>query len=359
VRRHALTIYIFTAGMVLMLGALRYPWYNWDMIGYAAVVEATTVRDPATLHAAVFSGLREWAPPDRWSELTTSDAFRRTVAGDPASLEELLPLYRNKPLYTALVRAMVTAGMNVYAALYLLSALCGALGLWMVAVAFPRMPTAATLALPPVAALAGLVTVSRIATPDAMAFAAVALAALLMVRHSRALALVLALMPLVRPELVVFSMFAALWWAASGGRVWAAVAALCAGVAFVAAKHLAGGYGWERLFWFTFVDVSPYPARMAPDLSVAFYLKRVAIGVKLWLVQREFWVLALALGWFSWRHCRRGAVPSAGPAAALCALGTAAAVFLLFPLTESRFIAGAAILLFAAAATVPATGTAP
>lgn len=357
-RRHALTAYIFAAGMVLMLGALRYPWHNWDMIGYAAVACERAQPDAGELHARVFKELEAWASPGGFHDLTRADSFRQTVATDPASLQELLPLYRNKPLYIATVRAMVTAGMGVYAGLHLLSALCAALGLWLVAVAFQRMPARGTLALPLVAVLAGLVTVSRIATPDAMAFAGVALAALLMLRRSRALVFVLALLPLVRPELIVFSMLACLWWALRGERWWALGAAVATGLTFLATKHLAGGYGWERLFWFTFVDVTPYPARLEPDLTVAFYLRRVAIGAKLWLMQREFWVLAAALGLFVWR-CRGGGTRrSAGAMAALFALATSVAVFFVFPLTEGRFVAGASVLLFAAAASPPATDTA-
>jgi hypothetical protein len=355
-----MTVYLFAAGITLMLGALRYPWNNWDMIGYAGVVEASATRDPVALHSAVFEGLRGWASPGAWRVLTESDEFRRAVAADPASLQELLPFYRNKPLYTAVVRVMVTAGMDVYAALHLLSALCGALGLWLVAVAFHRMSTAALLALPPVAVLAGLDTVSRLATPDAMAFAGVALAALLMVRRSRALALVLALLPLIRPELLVFSMVSAMWWALRGERVWAPVAALVAGVGFVFTKHLAGGYGWDGLFWFTFARVTPYPTRLEPDVTVGFYLRRVAIGVKLWVRQRELWVALAALVALVWRY-RAQVTSRPGSAAALCALATAAVQFLVFPLSQERFIAGAAILLFCAAATPPepANDTAP
>jgi len=348
-RRHALTAYVFAAGMVLMLGALRFPWNNWDMIGYAAAVHERSVQEPAQLHDRVFDGLKEWAPPGAWRDLTESGEYRRTVAADPESLQELLPFYRNKPLYLATVGAMVTAGMGVYSALYLLSALCGALGLWLVAVAFNRMPAAATIALPFVAALAGLVTVSRTATPNAMAFAGVALATLLMVRRSRALVLVLALLPLVRPELIVFSMLASLWWAMQGARSWALLAVVAAGVAFVATKQFVGGYGWERLFWFTFVDTSPYPARLEPDLSAAFYARRVAIGVKLWLSQRAFWALAASLALFAWRYRRGGLWRSPGAVAALCALATITAVFVAFPLTEERFLAGTTTLVFAAA----------
>jgi len=352
-----LTAYVFAAGMVLMLGALRYPWHNWDMIGYAGVAHERALREPDELHLRVFADLQSWASPDGWRQLTRADDFRRTVATDPEALQELLPLYRNKPLYLATVRAMVTAGMDVFAALHLLSALCAAIGLWLVAAAFPRMPVAATLALPPLAALAGLVTVSRIATPDAMALAGVALAVLLMVRRSRALAIVLALLPLLRPELIVFSMLASLWWAMRGERVWALAGAVVAGALFVATKQFAGSYGWERLFWFTFVEVSPYPARLEPDLSLAFYLKRVAIGMKLWLMQREFWVLAATLALLVWRYRRGGMWRSPSAVAALCALATASAVFFAFPLTEARFIAGATILLFAAAMTSKPSAT--
>ena len=360
-RRHALTACVFVAGMVLMLGALRFPFHNWDMIGYAGVAYERALPEPDELHRRVFDDLKSWASSEGWRELTGADAFRRTVATDPGSLQELLPLYRNKPLYLATVRAMMTAGMDVYVALNLLSALCGALGLWLVVVAFPRMSVAATLALPPVAALAGLVTVSRIATPDAMAFAGVALAALLMVRRSRALAFVLALLPLVRPELIVFSLLVSLWWAMWGGRKWAVAGAVVAGITFVATKQLGGGYGWERLFWFTFVETSPYPARLESDLSAVFYLRRVAIGMKLWLAQREFWVLAVALALLVWRYRGGGMWQAPGAVVALCALATSAAVFLVFPLTEGRFIAGAAILAFAAAASpeLPATDTTP
>lgn len=356
-RRHALTIYIFAAGVVLMLGALRHPWNNWDMIGYAGVVAAPTARDPVALHTAVFADLRAWATPRAWRSLTDSDDFRRTVAADPVSLQELLPFYRNKPLYTGVVRAMVAAGMDVYAALHLLSALCGALGLWMIAVAYPRMPLAAMLALPPVAVLAGLDTVSRLATPDAMAFAAVALAALLMVRRSRVLAAVLGLLPLVRPELVVFSLLSALWWAFEGRRAWATVAALAAGIAFVATRRLAGGYGWDGLFWFTFAGVTPYPTRLEPDISVAFYLRRVAIAVKLWLKQRELWLLLAVLGTMGWRFRRGGVTASPGAVAALSALATSVALFFLFPMPAERFVTGAAVLIYAAAATPPQTPT--
>jgi hypothetical protein len=76
------------------------PAYNFDMLGYMALVYKLDNRAPIEeVHQVTYSSVRKSVPGSTYEQLTSTPAFRKRFANDPAEFEKLLPIYVVKPLY--------------------------------------------------------------------------------------------------------------------------------------------------------------------------------------------------------------------------------------------------------------------
>ena len=99
---------VFLAGNL----ALARPFHNWDTIGYIGVAYRMQGLSGDELHATVFREARAHLPEEDYVRNTTNDAYREAVLADPASLEQQVPFYAVKPMYPALMSALMSLGVN-------------------------------------------------------------------------------------------------------------------------------------------------------------------------------------------------------------------------------------------------------
>lgn len=341
-------VVIATAVVALYIGLSR-PAYNWDVIGYLAAAHDVGGISDAALSRKTFGELKAAVGGKRYAQLTRGTSgvdpvYRSTVFRHPASLAQQVPFYATKWLYVMLMRGLGFLGMGYVKASYAISAVCAALGVGLVFLHMRRWRLPA-IALPFVIAYCGMATVGTLSTPDAMA-ALFSLAAFYLVamRHRAAYALV-AMLPLVRPELVILSMLLFAFLAAHHDARWSAWGAATSAALYLFIAVAEHGYGYAELFNVSFIHRSPYPAGMHLSTHVRDYLlpyARLGVSALHHPVLACFGLAAIVL----WQDAGRRRLGSEG--LLFLAIPTAYTLVhvLLFPVFRVRFFtAEAAIVL--------------
>jgi hypothetical protein len=332
---------------VLLLAALsRVVWlntfYNWDILPYAAFVNEPS-NDPVALHVAAYAAVDAEAPREvafSFSHGEPNRRYREDMAGNPWHFAEQLPLYSVKPLYLLALAAIHRAGMGTLDAARLVSLVSFAifgvvLFLWL------RPFTGALLA---AVSSCFLLSTAEIlgggaqTTPDAF-FSALALAGLYLVfakkRYFSGWCL-LALVPLVRSDgLVLVALVVVLlaWKSPEFPKRYGLTILGVEVLASVVTGRLGGGYGFQTLFYHSFVDRLLAPAETIVHVTWQNYFHALFIFVLGSLATPR--PLYFLLGLVSLKA--RGTPPVLRDMAWL-ALAFAALHVFLFPLPDSRFL---------------------
>lgn len=80
----------------------KHPAYNFDMLGYMALVIRMDTHDLNEVHATTYGKARQDIPAEEYRKLTEALPFRTKMASDPLQFEKILPIYSVKPLYIGL-----------------------------------------------------------------------------------------------------------------------------------------------------------------------------------------------------------------------------------------------------------------
>jgi hypothetical protein len=338
------------ACVVLVAASVRAPRYNWDMIGYVASARVLAGADERQLQREIYDLLRDSVPEETYAELTTGHG-RHVRATDPGSLSQHLLFYRGRLAYVGAIRALDGLGMNPFLASHLVSAVCAALAVWVLAFLPPGPPRAAyVLGVLAIVWWMGFLRLAGTSTPDAMSALAIIVCYRLLLRRRRVLLAVLPLCVLVRTDLLILAgLFAAYLWFARGWNRGLVAASLVAAVAlYLGVQAWSGHYGWATVFDYTFRHRSTHPADYPHAVTLQSYLEVLGGRMVRLLVEPRFLVSTAAVlaGLAVVRRCD---APVAGPPTvdrhdALFALASTLAYtglhFLVFPVIWTRFHAG-------------------
>jgi hypothetical protein len=78
----------------------KHPAYNWDMLGYMAViVRMDGVKDINDIHRITYESAKKDVPPGDYRKLVENPPHRVRFANDPSYFKEILPIHVVKPLY--------------------------------------------------------------------------------------------------------------------------------------------------------------------------------------------------------------------------------------------------------------------
>jgi hypothetical protein len=80
----------------------KHPAYNFDMLGYMALVVRIDNPDLNKVHDITYEKAKEQVPGEEYQKLTEALPFRKKMANDPLQFEKILPIYSVKPLYVGL-----------------------------------------------------------------------------------------------------------------------------------------------------------------------------------------------------------------------------------------------------------------
>lgn len=275
----------FTFLVYLVASAIHSPHWSWDLVPYVACALENRFPDSTALHSATFEEVRRIVPPARFVALT-SGVYFGDVFHDPESLRQQLPFYRTRPVYVELIRLISRAGVSPVIATLAISITASAsfallLLVWLRA--HLALRAAGPLAVL-VSVLAGLPTIARVSSPDAISGLCL-LGVLYAVCERSALGLAAAGILLsvgVRSDNVLFGLaFTALLFSLDrrGGRLdpWRyAATALAIAFVYSVVIRAASAYPWTTLFVHSFGGQLPQPAGWHGRLSPYFYLATIA-----------------------------------------------------------------------------------
>jgi hypothetical protein len=328
-----------TVALCVLLLGLKKPYDNWDMIGYVAAALSAEGYHGAELNAATYDSVQRAVSATTFAQLTQQGDYRQTVYRDPVSLQQQLPFYRIRILYVGLMRALHAAGVNLARSTYIVSAIFAALSV--VVLAFVGLEAETPIAaLPLVVAFSGLLDITRLSTPDAMACFFALLSMYALIRESRFVLIIAACLSLVRTEFLLLSLLIFAHAFIYGRRKQALMAAAASCALYWLANKSSGDYGWLLLYNFSLIHKTPYPAQLIPSHDLADYLRPYpAIAYDL-ITQPLFVVSAMALAALIMRKHQRSATEwRLSTAIYVIPIAFAALHLALFPEITYRFFA--------------------
>jgi len=93
----------------------KHPAYNFDMLGYMALIIRTGTHDLNQVHATTYEKVRQVIPADEYRKLTETPPFRKKIAEDALQFEKILPIYSVKPLYIGMCWLFYRWGFSLVA----------------------------------------------------------------------------------------------------------------------------------------------------------------------------------------------------------------------------------------------------
>lgn len=284
---HALCLLIFLAafGYAAFLGFTR-PYHNWDMLAYVGSAISWSEPDTQRLYDKAMTDVNSVVGPEHYKNMSTS-----ILSNNPESFRQQLPFYTVKPLYVALVFALHRMGSTYGAATWHISvfsflALGLVLALWR-----SRLDYGVWLLAIVVLSCLGewpMLSLARFSTPDALATTLI-MAALFFLLKRRSLAAFIgigAASILARPDALVLLVLASAFVYCAReeqGRFTLKQTTLAIAIfvaVYVTVQVAAGGYGWTKLFYYTFIEKLSRPAETSVHLTPATYVEVLRWGVR-------------------------------------------------------------------------------
>ena len=164
-------LFMWLAVAVLFFVAIKKPVQTWDILGYAAVVEAQKSDDKTAIHSAVYRGFKAYASDEKFNDLVNSSGYRKTMYNDVEAFNQQIPFYKMRVLFIALIALVTGFGINVFFASHIVVAVAATLGLMAFYYAYRRLIHPAFWLITPMffIVLEGL-GIARMVTADPLAF---------------------------------------------------------------------------------------------------------------------------------------------------------------------------------------------
>ncbi len=296
------TVYVLACCVMLAYSAHTSERANWDMLGYAAVIEELTTSDPTTLHAQVYADAREYLTPALYADVAFGDEYRTTLAQDPILFSRQIPYYRIRVAYLTVLWTMREAGIHIHSAASLISAISAALACWLLFLAFRKeVDPLLWLVIPVVLKLTAAQEISRLFTADALSFLCFAALYYLYRRGNGAFFILLTLSVLVRTDLLIVVLLCAIYIAffRPQWRWHALISFVLAYLITMLISNWTNHPGWASLFYFNFMaDMeAPDPSVFAGvSISPTQYFEVLFFKIPFFLMNEELWFYLFIIG---------------------------------------------------------------
>ena len=293
---YTIVFYFAIVSLVMLLYGLHFATYNWDILAYVGSAKNFTIDDKESLHNYVYSEALTSIPeenlyiilgdvspgkyitedysPDE-DKLPNDDYYRQVVSLDPEAFYQQLPFYQIKILYVALIYTASELGVNPFRAAHIITIISLIMGLWILLFAFkPYINTYLIYTIPILAFAFGILKVSKLATPDGLAFLTLSLMAYLFIRMNRLILILIPLSILVRTDLIIYAVIILVYLGVHK-RHWRYQVLASAGASvlcYYLVNSYFGNYGWVTLFHFAFIEFLPYPADADIHFNIIEYL---------------------------------------------------------------------------------------
>lgn len=350
------------AFLVLLLGivvaGVARPVYLWDVVPYTAAVISIDESDSAKVHRKTFDALRDSVPAETFQKLTRRGPVVERVYSDPDALAQQLPFYRIRPLYIWASYILHRLGINPARATVVVSSLSVfAIGVITFAWIGPHIGGPFTV----VATLlilycSQVVNLARHSTADGLATAIQLFSLFMLLKYERVrLACVIALVAIgARTDALLGAALLVTYlaiWAPPAIRL-KLPAAISFGIVGVTAYWVigaaAGNYGYETLFYQSFLGKLVDPGSRTIDVSWSDYLGVCATNARYFLKEKLPAAMCMIALLVFWRSRRRRASLGAYGDLSLVMVVALILRFLAFPRWEARFFAINMLLIWIA-----------
>jgi len=261
---------VIGTAVMLLIGGIYSPTYDWDIIGYVASAHYADGLRGAELSRRTYDDVKQQVGPDVFDGLVAG-RYRRTVHDDPRSLEQQLPYYRIRIAFVQSMRALKWVGLSYPKSTVTISALFSAASMFLLALLCREM-NLSLLWVAPAASIAGFGALARLPLPDAMACFFALLTTWLVIKGDLKYFAVAAVLPLFRTDFVVLSVLVAAAGFFRGRRMLSTLSMVTALVLFISINALMRHYGWLTQFNVSLISVQPYPQEMTFSRQPLQYL---------------------------------------------------------------------------------------
>jgi len=254
------------------------------MIAYAASALELSSDDASAIHTNVYTGLREHVDEERYVELIDPDYhYRHGIATDADLFMQQLPFYKPRLIFNGAVFLLSKAGLNIFFATHLISAFFAAAAVVMLFLIVRQcLPPGLAMLVPFFAVIYELQELATLSTPDTLALFIVCATVLSVLRENNWVLLLLPVSVLVRTDLVIWSSLIILFllWSRQLDKRYVLTSAALTLVTYVFINLWAGNYGWQTLFYFTFINKVADPATLVSPLTVQQYWWALSNGLR-------------------------------------------------------------------------------
>lgn len=295
--------------LCVLVFALSRPMYNLDMLAYVGSVKSLETSDKEVIHTFVYSEAKRIVPPenlyfllgyaslnDYESRVETKnepvDDPRYIISNDPEALYQQLPFYQIKIMYVSLIYLLEQAGIDIYMATYLISAVSMVLGLWILLFTFrPYVHKYLLYTIPIFAMGYGLLDIARSSTPDGLGFLIITIIVYLFTRSNWLIFIALPLAVLVRPDLIIFGFIILAYYLICNKpwRLFSIAGILASLIFYLGFGYYFGNYGWATLFHHSYVEFFIYPADANFKLGITEILQAYRSEIPKILFINNFW----------------------------------------------------------------------
>jgi hypothetical protein len=347
------------AGFVIFFSLEAYlkPAHNWDMIPYIACALSYEEDSKVAVHHKTYRIVEESVWPSEYVDLAARTPFRRSMAQNPVLFYQQLNFYHLRPLYISSIYILHKLGVPLVKSTVLtsvISALCisAILILWISGHASPFHSALISAFL---LIAAGLPTIARLSTPDALSSALVFLSFFVLIekRLPNLACLLMIASLLARPDNVILCLLFVGYLRLTSAREYRIgvgpyfLFMILIFLTYLGILAFSKPYRWWTVFSHTFLGRMISPAEAPSELSLSSYFVtfKEALG-QVYLMRVSFFLLLSALtAVLSDFRLRTDNIPLYSTLLALVSL---VIHFVLFPALWDRFFAAHYLVIGAA-----------
>lgn len=290
----------FLLGLALFFHGISNPAFNWDMIAYVAAAHHQEGLQGDLLHRTTYSELKASVTPSVYKELTEISNYRKTILENSEALTQQLPFYTIRMAYLWTMRlASKLFTISLIKSTYFISSFFSGLCIILLFAFFKPNNIWLLFFFPVLILMSDFPEMATLSTPDAMASFFACMALILYQKNKNiGTVLILTTLPLVRTDFIILAGLISICSFLKKEKLQALLYILPPLLVYFAVNKLNANYGYLKVFNFTLIGNSPFPASLEIKQNIEPYLDAYRAGFRSLLNHRHFAIyIAYFLFW--------------------------------------------------------------
>jgi hypothetical protein len=271
---------IFLVFLVFSIGLFK-PQLNWDMIMYIGSAIKLLGFEGVELRDLTYLDLSEYVSEETFSFMTSSNYYTSTVYKDPIAFSQQLPFYEIRYVYSGLI-ALVGSIIGSFSKATIFISASASSTIVVLSYVLTRRFHSVTFRLLFLLTITffGLIALSRLSTPDALAVLGVISLFLTLARGKLKLTLLLiVLLPWLRTDYILLSVFTSIYLFLINKRNHAFLSTLFSVLGYILINQISMNYGHFAIFNFSLISgPQPYVESLIISTNFSDYLKAYLQG---------------------------------------------------------------------------------